>query len=218
MASPTSLQRLASTVVPSDASECGLDIQVIKDNSGTGFEILFDVKPFSGSTRDDSRMMFLVEQVRIIGEQAFWGNNCIADCNTRMGWRLNIACQTASSGDEVLGFVVYKIEPKNKVLQIQYIAVAEKHRGRGVGSKLIKSLQKYASTTLTNSMVERLACACVPEAVEFYQKHCFRKMRRIVAEQSDSVDVFPRATIEIQIPLQFHMEWRVPHKKVRIKR
>lgn len=218
MASPTSLQRVASTVAPSDISDSGFDSHDTKPPQVGEFEILFDVKPFAGSTRDDSRMRFLVEQVRIIGEQAFWGNNCLAECNTKSGWRLNIASQLMLSGDEVLGFVVYKIEPKKKILQIQYIAVAEKHRGHGVGSKLIKSLQNYATKTLTHAMVEKLACACVPEAVEFYQKHCFRKIRRIVAEESDSANVLPSPSIDIQIPLQFHMEWRVPNKKTHRKR
>jgi ribosomal protein S18 acetylase RimI-like enzyme len=121
-------------------------------------------------------------------------------------------------GDEVFGFIVYKVDSSHKVLHIQYIAVAEKHRRHGIGSKLIKSLQQYASKTLTRSTVEKIACACVPEAVEFYQKHCFRKGKRIVPDDEnggESKEI--NGVVEVQIPLQFQMEWKVPQKRGSMK-
>ena len=208
MSSPVSLQRVASTVVPSDISECGRDEHVAKLPPLTELEILFDVKPFSEAVRNDVRSQFLVDQVRQIGAQAFWGNNCLEDCTSRQGWRLNIAAEPASHGDEVLGFIVYKIDPRNKLLHIQYLAVAANHRRHGIGSKLMKSLQNYATKTLTNSMVDRIACACVPEAVSFYKKHHFQKIRRIVPDPSEE-----SSSTEKQIPLQYQMEWRVPKRK-----
>ena len=175
-------------------------------------EILSDVRPYSEKARTDIRTSFLIEQVKIIGEQAFWGNNCLEDCSKRHGWKLNILAQPASVGDEVYGFVVYKVDMKQRILQIQYIAVADKHRRHGAGSKLIKALQKYASKVLTRSMVDRIACACVPEAVEFYQKHNFRKCKRIIPEENEREVILPDGMVEKQIPLQFHMEWKVPGK------
>ena len=214
MSSPVSLRRVASTVAPSEASEYTPTVETKGTLAGGNnliHEIIFDLKPFADSVKADERMWFLVQQVKQIGESAFWGNNCLIDCSKRHGWRLNIISEPKSVGDEVFGFVVYKIDIEQGVLHIQYIAVAERHRRRGIGSKLIKSLQQYAAKTLTKSMVERIACACVPEAVEFYQKHCFKKGKRIISEEESEPCAF--GTIETLIPLQYAMEWRVPDKR-----
>jgi ribosomal protein S18 acetylase RimI-like enzyme len=213
MATSTPLQRVASTVVPSDVSEADFGFGCLKTVDGSTSVILVDVKPFSVATKNDPRLSYLVEQVQIIGKSAFWGNNCLSDCSHRNGWRLDIIAQPASSGDEVFGFVVYKVDTKNKTLHIQYIAVAERYRRHGIGSKLLKSLQRFASKVLTKSTVERIACACVPEAVEFYQKHNFRKCKRIVPTEDEIECLLPDGTIEKQLPLQFQMEWKVPNKK-----
>ena len=213
MATLTPLQRVASTVVPSDVSEADLEVEHLKPIEEARFEILVDVKPFSSAAKNDPRMWCLVEQVELIGRTAFWGNNVLNDCSSRQGWRLDIVAQEASLGDEVFGFVVYKVDTKHKILHIQYIAVAERHRRHGIGSKLLKSLQKFATKVLTKSTVERIACACVPEAVEFYQKHNFRKCKRIVPSEDEVETKLSDGTIEKQLPLQFQMEWKVPNKK-----
>jgi ribosomal protein S18 acetylase RimI-like enzyme len=208
MTSPVSLVRVASTVAPSDYNEscpASIDKEVNVKESFT-YEILFDIKPMSDQVRQDERLLSIVTQARQIGQDAFWGNDCFLECSKRHGWRLNIIAETPKIGDEVFGFVVYKIDSHDMVLHIQYIAVAEKYRRRGVGSKLIKSLQQYAAKTLTVSTVTRIVCACVPEAVPFYQKHCFRKAKRIVATEEEQ-------QVDHQIPLQFQMEWKVPDKR-----
>jgi len=213
MTSPTLLYRVASTVAPSDVSECDIQAPNVKlRQTSQEPEIIADVKPFSEAARADLRTSFLLEQVRMIGEQAFWGNNCLTECNKRQGWKLNILAQPAAVGDEVYGFVIYKVDVKQRILQIQYIAVADKHRRHGVGSMLLKALQKFATKILTKSTVDKIACACVPEAVGFYQKHNFRKCRRIVPDEHEREVVHADGTIEKQIPLQFHMEWKVPDK------
>ena len=212
MSSPSSLHRVASTVVPSDASDAEPSLDCKKIVGDCRCEILVDVRPFSDVVKQDPRMWYMVEQVKMIGHNAFWGNNCLIDCNKRVGWKLNIIAQLPTSGDEVFGFVVYKVDSKQKILQIQYIAIAEGYRRHGIGSKLLKSLQNYASKVLTKSTVERVACACVPEAVEFYQKHNFRKCKRIIPDDGEAEMVQPDGTVETQIPLQFHMEWKVPRK------
>jgi ribosomal protein S18 acetylase RimI-like enzyme len=210
MTSPVSLCRVASTIAPSDDGELDIDGTQRKPLETLLMEIIADVKPFSDLVRNDTRLSFLVEQVKVIGQQAFWGNNCIVDCSKRNGWRLNIVTQPPNIGDEVFAFVVYKVDSKQRLLQIQYIAVAEKYRRHGIGSKLIKSLQKYATKTLTRMTVERIACACVPEAVEFYQKHNFRKCKKITVLPGEEQVVNDDGTVEKQIPLQFQMEWKVP--------
>lgn len=215
MASPSLLYRVASTVVPSDVSECDINIALDKSPILSQLEIICDVKPFSESARTDMRTSFLLEQVRLIGEQAFWGNDCLSDCTKSNGWKLNILAQPASVGDEVYGFLIYKVDAKQRNLQIQYIAVANKYRRHGAGSKLLKALQKYAIKVLTRSYVEKIACACVPEAVEFYQKHNFRKCKRILPDEHEKEVILPNGNIERQIPLQFLMEWKVPGKSKR---
>lgn len=215
MTSPASLYRVASTVAPSDISDLGY-IQTRKNLHDSETEILFDIKPFSEAVKSDPRKWFLVEQVKQIGNSAFWGNDCICECTSRHGWRLNIIAEPANVGDEVFGFLVYKVDSHQKVLHIQYIAVAEKHRRRKIGSKLIKALQQYATKTLTRACVDKVVCAVVPEAVEFYQKHCFKKGKRIVPGQEEAAgETLPDGRVQIQIPLQYHMEWRVPAKKRR---
>jgi len=190
-------------VVPSDYLDSN---EAPKINSETQYtsEILFDIKPYSDQAIHDERLRHIVDQVRQIGQAAFWGNDCLIDCTKRHGWRLNIIIE--KPGDEVYGFIVYKIDRIEMVLHIQYIAVAEKHRRHGIGSKLIKSIQQYASKTLTVSTVERIACACVPEAVQFYQKHSFRKSKRIEATDEE-------VNADNQIPIQYQMEWKVPDKR-----
>ena len=207
MTSPVSLVRVASTVAPSDYSDTGV-VCLDKGSSEQSlqFEILFDIKPLSDQVLNDERLRYLVDQARQIGQNAFWGNDCFHDCSKRHGWRLNIIAEPPKFGDEVFGFVVYKIDSHDKVLHIQYIAIAEKNRRRGIGSKLLKSLQQYSAKTLTVSTVTRIACACVPEAVPFYQKHCFRKAKRIIATEEEQEK-------EHQIPLQFQMEWKVPDRR-----
>ena len=212
---PPTLCRTASTVAPSDISEAGT-------YEGDGYkavhreiqsEITLNIKPFSVNAQASPRLWSIVQQVKQIGESAFWGNNCLVDCNTRQGWRLNVISQPPAHGDEVFGFIVYKVDSQHKVLHIQYIAVSENHRRRGIGSKLIKSLQKYATNTLTRNTVEKMACACVPEAVEFYQKHNFRKGQRILPEEGDAPRILADGRMEVQIPLKYQMEWKVPAKK-----
>lgn len=213
---PEIIHHAPSTVATSDAGDVSFnDIEYSGcGETGSTVEVLFDVKPFSEASKAHGRAFSLIEQVLKIGECAFWGNNCLVDCTSRRGWRLNIAAEPATVGDEVYGFIVYKIESHKKILQIQYIAVAEKHRRRGVGSKLIKSIQRYVRETLTRSTIERIACACLPEAVEFYQRHQFRKGKRIVAEdEANMVKLTSENAIEVQIPLQYHMEWKVPRRK-----
>lgn len=207
MSSPISLVRVASTVAPSDYSDAGrtsLDKDV--EPQSLSFEILYDIKPLSTQVLNDDRLRYLVDQARQIGQAAFWGNDCFLECSKRHGWRLNIITEPPKFGDEVFGFVVYKIDSHDMVLHIQYIAVAESHRRRGIGSKLLKSLQQYAAKTLTVSTVTRIVCACVPEAVPFYQKHCFRKTKRIIATEEEE-------QLDHQLPLQFQMEWKVPDKR-----
>jgi ribosomal protein S18 acetylase RimI-like enzyme len=208
MASPISLVRVASTVVPSDYGEVTPvhSNKLPNDESQYHSEILFDIKPFSDQVVHDERLCCIIDQVRQIGQSAFWGNDCLVDCTKRHGWRLNIICEPSNIGDEVFGFIVYKIDRNDRVLHIQYIAVAEKHRRHGIGSKLIKSIQQYTAKTLTVSMIDRIVCACVPEAVQFYQKHSFRKSKRIEASEEE-------LTVDHQIPLQFQMEWKVPDKR-----
>ncbi len=207
MTSPVSLIRVASTVAPSDYSDAG-QTSLIKDDNpqSLNFEILYDIKPLSEQALSDDRLRYIVEQARQIGQSAFWGNDCFLECSKRHGWRLNIIAEPPKFGDEVFGFVVYKIDSHDMVLHIQYIAIAEKYRRRGIGSKLLKSLQQYAAKTLTVSTVTRIVCACVPEAVPFYQKHCFRKSKRIIATEEE-------VQVDHQIPLQFQMEWKVPDKR-----
>ena len=220
MSSPTSLFRVASTVVPSDVSECCLSLSGPKGNAAPRrSEIIFDVKPFSETVKNDPRLWFMVEQVRQIGSNAFWGNDCLLECNKKNGWRLNIIGEPRDVGDEVFGFMIYKVDSGHKVLHLQYIAVAEKHRRHGIGSKLIRSLQQFATKTLTRSMTEKIACACVPEAVEFYQKHCFRKGKRIVPDEEEPTEDTPdNLTKDVQIPVQFQMEWKVPRHGMNSKR
>ena len=213
---PQILHHAPSTVATSDAGDVGFyDIEFSGcGEGGLTAEVLFDIKPFSEASKAHERIYGLIEQVLKIGECAFWGNNCLVDCTSRRGWRLNIAAEPASVGDEVYGFIVYKIESHKKIMQIQYIAVAENHRRRGIGSKLIKSIQRYVRDTLTRSTIERIACACLPEAVEFYQSHQFRRGKRIVADdEADTVTLTAENAIEVQIPLQYHMEWKVPRRK-----
>jgi GNAT superfamily N-acetyltransferase len=216
MSSPTMLYRVASTVVPSDVSEPGgLEETLHKDTyPEILYEILYDVKPFSNSVRSDPRTWFLVEQVKQIGSSAFWGNDCISECNKRQGWHLNIIAQPRGVGDEVFGFMVFKVDSQQKVLHIQYIAVAQNHRRRGIGSKLIKTLQQYATKALTRATVEKICCAVVPEAVEFYQRHNFRKGKRILPTAEEAIGkARPDGRVDVQLPLQFHMEWKVPVRK-----
>ena len=214
MNSPTLLVRAASTIAPSDVSEqVGVVSDIPKDDrDDLHMEILHDIKPFSEKVRSDSRLWFLVEQVKGIGSSAFWGNDCLAECSNRHGWRLDIIAEPQIYGDEVFGFLVYKMDNQQKVLHIQYIAVAEKHRRRGIGSKLLKSLQTYATRVLTRATVERICCAVVPEAVEFYQRHNFKKGKKILANENESSPHI-HGKIEIQIPLQYSMEWKVPLKR-----
>jgi ribosomal protein S18 acetylase RimI-like enzyme len=207
MASPVSLVRVASTVAPSDYSDAGVAcLDKGSNEQSLQFEILFDIKPLSDQVLNDERLRYLVDQARQIGQSAFWGNDCFHECSKRHGWRLNIIAEPPKFGDEVFGFVVYKIDSHDMVLHIQYIAIAEKYRRRGIGSKLLKSLQQYSAKTLTVSTVTRIVCACVPEAVPFYQKHCFRKAKRIVATEEEQEK-------DHQLPLQFQMEWKVPDKR-----
>jgi len=218
LSSPVILQRAPSTVAPSETSQ---DVYIYDESKriescNLQSEVYFDVKPFSEATKLNKRISFMVEQVMLIGESAFWGNNCLIDCKSRHGWRLNIIAEPRNAGEEVFGFLVYKIDSITKVLHIQYIAVAERHRRKGIGSKLIKSLKKYAQETLTYSTIERIACACLPEAVEFYQSHQFRKGKRIVAGEEEACGkVLADGSREVQVPLQFHMEWKVPKRRSR---
>ena len=217
MNSTIALQRAPSTVAPSDAGDntC-LETESICNKIPTvASEVSFDIRPFSAEARSDPRISHMVQQVHRIGEAAFWGNNCLIDCSSRRGWRLNIIAQPAEVGNEVFGFLVYKIDSIRKVLHIQYIAVDENYRRQGIGSRLIKSIQKYSRETLTRSSIERIVCSCLPDAVEFYQRHQFRKGKRIVADYEEiSGTVMPDGSLESQIPLQFHMEWKVPKKKL----
>jgi len=208
MTSPISLVRVASTVVPSEYSDAPVvsSNKFPTDETRHHSEILFDIKPFSDQVVHDERLRCIIEQVRQIGQSAFWGNDCLIECTKRHGWRLNIICEPARFGDEVFGFIVYKIDRNDRVLHIQYIAVAEKHRRHGIGSKLIKSIQQYTAKTLTVSTVDRIVCACVPEAVHFYQKHSFRKSKKIEATEEE-------IKTDNLIPLQFQMEWKVPDRR-----
>lgn len=218
MTSPISLRRVASTVASLDLGEESAKVEVAEDNSRI-YDIICDVKPFSECVKLDERMMFLVQQVKQLGEAAFWGNNCLTDCNRRHGWRLNIIAEPEAIGDEVFGFIIFKIDTEQRVLHIQYIAVSERHRRKGLGSKLIKSLQQYAIKTLTRSSVDRIVCACLPEAVDFYRKHCFRKGKKIVPTESElNGEVCSDGRIETLVPLQYSMEWKVPEKKKKPKR
>ena len=213
MSSPISLIRVASTVAPSDYGESCAEIQSKPgiDIAHVVTEILTDIKPFSESVHSDPRLFELVEKVKQIGAAAFWGNNCLAECNKRCGWKLNVIAEPKNIGNDVLGFIVYKIDASNMVLHVQYIAVAHNHRRKGIGSKLIKHLQQYASRTLTSSTVLKIACACIPEAVKFYQKHSFRKVKRIVADEDEIAgEMLPDGRLEQQLELQYHMEWKVP--------
>lgn len=211
MTSPVCLARVASTVA---SSECSNSINEDVGHVGSPIiEIMVDLKPFSLEVAADERLSSIVNQVQAIGKDAFWGNNCLCDCTKKNGWRLNVAVEPNKVGDEVFGFVVYKIERETMVLHIQYIAVSDKYRRKGIGAKILKALQNYAAKALTVSTVQRIACACVPEAVKFYQKHCFRKVKKIVAAEEEGV-VLPETGInEQQIPLQFQMEWKVPDKR-----
>lgn len=212
MTSPVALARVASTVA---SSECGMSTsESIESSSPIVSEILVDLRPFSPEVASDPRLNSIVSQVHEIGKEAFWGNNCLADCTKRNGWRLNVIVEPKNIGEEVFGFIVYKIDREAMVLHVQYIAVSDKHRRRGIGTKLLKALQNYAAKTLTVSTVQRIACACVPDAVKFYQKHCFRKVKKIVAEDEEENIIQEYSIIpEVQIPLQFHMEWKVPDKR-----
>jgi len=164
-------------------------------------------------------MWFLVQQVKQIGEAAFWGNNCLSDCSRRHGWRLNIIAQPKSLGDEVYGFIVFKVDAEQRVLHIHYIAISERHRQKGLGSKLIKALQQYAVNTLTNSTVDRIVCACLPEAVDFYRKHCFRKGKKIVPDEKEKEgDVHSDGRIETMVEVQYAMSWKVPDRKKKGKK
>ena len=214
MTSPLSLIRVASTVAPSDYSESFADPQFKRDMPSVAHvvcEIISDVKPFSKSTRSDIRMFEMVEQVRVIGSRAFWGNNCLEDCNKRCGWKLTIIAEPKQVGNEVFGFIIFKIDSVNMVLHVQYIAVAHNHRHRGIGSKLIKHIKQFAHRILTSSTVQKIACACVPDAVKFYQKHSFKKVKRIVANEDEAAgELLPDGRLEQQIDLQYQMEWKVP--------
>jgi GNAT superfamily N-acetyltransferase len=211
MTSPVSLARVASTVASSECEASLVDIQEFVN--APVCEIMVDVKPYGVDTRDDSRLSTIVQRVQEIGQDAFWGNNCLTDCTRRSRWRLNVAVAPKNVGDEVYGFIVYKIDQQNMVLHVQYIAVSSKHRRRGLGSKLLKHLQNYAAKTLTVSTVQKIACACVPDAVKFYQKHSFRKLKRIEADEEEVAGIQVDGKIEQQIPIQFHMEWKVPDKR-----
>lgn len=211
MTSPVALARVASTVA---SSECGMTLNEKNESLGAPLsEIIVDLRPFSAEVASDERLSSIVNQVHAIGREAFWGNDCLTDCTKRNGWRLNVAVEPKTFGDEVFGFIIYKIDRECMVLHVQYIAVSDKCRRRGIGTKLLKALQNYAAKTLTVSTVQRIACACVPEAVKFYQKHCFRKVKRIVADDEE-ISVVPETGVaEKQIPLQFQMEWKVPDKR-----
>jgi ribosomal protein S18 acetylase RimI-like enzyme len=198
----------SSTVAPSEASE--------PDQVGGSREkclgiampiqILLDIRPFSTLTHADDRLRSIIEQARRVGEKAFWGNDCFLDCSTKQGWRLNIGLDP--SNDDVLGFIVYRVEGSARVVHIQYIAVDERHRRRGIGTKLIKSLQQFVRSRLTRRVVDRIVCAVVPQAVPFYQTLQFRKGRRIDTVEGGTVA--PCGRLEEQIPVQFQMEWKVP--------
>ena len=222
MTSPVRLARVASTVATSDSGEYAnikTSEKLVASLENLQFEITCDVKPLETSLKCEDRIWFLVQQVKQIGETAFWGNNCLLDCSRRHGWRLNIIAQPKSVGDEVFGFVVFKIDADQRVLHIQYIAVIEKHRQKGFGSKLIKSLQNYATNTLTNSTVDRIVCACLPEAVDFYRKHCFRKGKKIIPDEEEQEgQILPDGRKETLVALQFAMDWKVPDKKKKGKK
>jgi len=160
-------------------------------------DMLVDVRANGPAASTDSRVGRLIAQARELGSVTFWGNDVFEEVTKRGGWRLNILAQ-----DSLLcGFIVYKAQMDRELVEIQYLAVNPALRGQGCGAKLVKWVQNWAQTTLTKAQVNFVSCACVPEALGFYQRLGFKRLKEIKPADEEEATVL--------IHGQFHMQWKL---------
>merc|ERR1712032_135677 len=103
---------------------------------------------------------------REIGRHAF-EEDYVSKVSRRSGHRLVLLTDDART--ETLGFVVYRFGESRLV--IFQLAVAEKHRRKGFGKKLVRWLVQYAQ----KQSLKSVGLSSLVEAIPFYKRLGFRK-------------------------------------------
>ncbi len=88
---------------------------------------------------------------------------------------------TAHSGGEVVGYIFYKSEPETGEGYIDFLAVVEKHRGKGFGAAL---LQACIANTFSDPAMESIGLTVNPEnqnAVRLYENNGFFVQRNTIS-------------------------------------
>ena len=160
-------------------------------------DMLIDIRANGPVAQTDSRIGRLITQARELGSKTFWDNDVFEGVTKRGGWRLNILAQDSF----LCGFIVYKADLEREIVEVQYLAVNPTLRGQGCGAKLVRWVQNWAQNSLTRTQVSYVACACVPEALGFYQRLGFKRLKEIKPVNDEEAAVL--------INGQFHMQWKL---------
>jgi ribosomal protein S18 acetylase RimI-like enzyme len=160
--------------------------------------MLVDVRANGPAAQTESRLGRLISACRVLGQSAFWGNDVLEGVSKKGGWRVNLLAQDAT----LCGFVVYRFDADKEKIEVAYLAVSPSLRGQGCGRALVRWVQAWAQAAITRSRAAVVCCACVPEAVGFYQRLGFRRTKPIEAQDEQEA--------ECLIPGQFLMIWKIP--------
>lgn len=106
--------------------------------------------------------------------------------NMQTGYRLMMLCTPEGTKQDVYGFIVFRLD--ETVVTVIQIAVADEHRGKGIGRQAVDWIIQYAENARCDSVV----LGSHLESVEFYEESGFERATETSGKE------FPLGTLPME--------------------